>query len=100
MKRVVFTLTLVVAIWVCAVVTISAREKEKEARFTFQTIIFPGDTFTQLLGINDFEVIEGYHGSGGCRACEQGVRLHLPKHFHSGEFPQFRAIAGDWNQQP
>src|SRR5260370_39738180 len=65
MKKVVFTLTLVVEICVCPVMTISVREKEKETekRFTFQTIFSPGDTFTQLLGINDFEVIAGYHGA-------------------------------------
>src|SRR5260370_35717183 len=61
MKKVVFTLTLVVAIGVCAVMTILAGEKEN--RFRFQTIFFPGDTFTQLLAINDFEVISGYHGA-------------------------------------
>ena len=61
MKKVVFSLTFVVAICVCAVMTISAGEKEN--RFTFQTVIFPDDTFTQLLGINDFEVIAGYHGA-------------------------------------
>jgi hypothetical protein len=33
------------------------------AGFSFQTVIFPGDTFTQLLGINDFDLIAGYHGA-------------------------------------
>jgi hypothetical protein len=63
MKKIVFSLTLVVPICACAVMTISAGEKETEKRFTFRTVIFPGDTFTQLLGINDFEVIAGYHGA-------------------------------------
>jgi hypothetical protein len=31
--------------------------------YTFQTINFPGDTFTQLLGINNSDVIAGYHGA-------------------------------------
>ncbi len=87
MKRVVFTLTLVVAIWVCAVVTISAREKEKETRFTFQTIIFPGDTFTQLLGINDFEVIAGYHGSGAAGHPNKGFVFTFPNTFTPENFP-------------
>src|SRR5260370_20067854 len=63
MQKIAFSLTLVVAICAWAVMTISAGEKETEKRFTFRTVIFPGDTFTQLLGINDFEVIAGYHGA-------------------------------------
>jgi probable HAF family extracellular repeat protein len=31
--------------------------------YTFQTINYPGDTFTQLLGINNRNVIAGYHGA-------------------------------------
>ena len=31
--------------------------------YTFQTINYPGDTFTQLLGINNHNVIAGYHGA-------------------------------------
>src|SRR5467141_516712 len=85
MKKVVFTLTLVVAICVCAVMTISGREKEKETekRFTFQTIFFPGDTFTQLLGINDFEVIAGYHGAN----VNKGFVFTFPNNFTPENFP-------------
>ena len=32
--------------------------------YTFTEVNFPGDTFTQLLGINKNGVIAGYHGSG------------------------------------
>ncbi len=32
--------------------------------YNFQTIVYPNDTFTQLLGINDSGVIAGYHGAG------------------------------------
>jgi probable HAF family extracellular repeat protein len=32
--------------------------------YTFKEVNFPGDTFTQLLGINNNNVIAGYHGSG------------------------------------
>ena len=28
--------------------------------YSFRTVIFPNDTFTQLLGINDFDLIVGY----------------------------------------
>jgi len=87
MKKVVFTLTLVVAICVCAVMTISAREKEKgkekENRFRFQTIFFPGDTFTQLLGINDFDVIAGYHGAN----VNKGFVFTFPNTFTPENFP-------------
>jgi hypothetical protein len=31
--------------------------------YTFQTINYPGDSFTQLLGINNENVIAGYHGA-------------------------------------
>ncbi len=87
MKKVVFTLTLVVAICVWAVMTIAGREKEKgkekETRFTFQTIFFPGDTFTQLLGINDFDVIAGYHGAN----VNKGFVFTFPNTFTPENFP-------------
>jgi hypothetical protein len=85
MKKVAFTLTLVVAICVCAVMTISGREKETETekRFTFQTIFFPGDTFTQLLGINDFDVIAGYHGAN----VNKGFVFTFPNTFTPENFP-------------
>ena len=31
--------------------------------YTFQTVNYPSDPFTQLLGINDVGDIAGYHGS-------------------------------------
>ena len=31
--------------------------------YNFQTINYPGDTFTQLLGINNSDTIAGYHGA-------------------------------------
>src|SRR6266849_5545992 len=83
MKKVVFSLTLVVAICFCAVMTISAWEKEKESRFSFRTVIFPGDTFTQLLGINDFEVIAGYHGAN----VNKGFVFTFPNNFTPENFP-------------
>jgi hypothetical protein len=33
-----------------------------QTTYTFQDIKFPGDTFTQLLGINNSDIIAGYHG--------------------------------------
>src|SRR5216684_4673860 len=83
MKKVVFTLTLVVAICVWAVMTIAGREKEKGTRCTCQTIFFPGDTFTQLLGINDFDVIAGYHGAN----VNKGFVFTFPNSFTPENFP-------------
>src|SRR5258708_6138563 len=62
MKKIVFTLALVAAMCVCSTASISAGEEER-FRFHFRTVNFPNDTFTQLLGINDEEMIAGYHGA-------------------------------------
>jgi len=55
--------------------------------YTFQTVNFPGDTFTQLLGVNDLGVIAGHHGSGAAGHPNQGFRLVLPDTFTSENFP-------------
>lgn len=52
-------------------------------QYTFQRIAFPGDTFTQLLGINDQSVIAGYHGMD----VNKGFRLTLPNHYTLENFP-------------
>jgi uncharacterized membrane protein len=51
--------------------------------FTFRTVIFPTDTFTQLLGIDDFDVIAGYHGA----TVNKGFTFTLPKTFSNENFP-------------
>src|SRR5260370_12385532 len=79
MKKIVFTLVLVAAMWVCSATSISAQE----GSFHFQTVIFPGDTFTQLLGITDFGMIAGYHGA----VVNQGFVLTLPNNFTLQNFP-------------
>lgn len=50
-------------------------------------VIFPGDTFTQLLGINNAGTIAGYHGSGATGHPNRGFRLTLPNTFKSENFP-------------
>jgi hypothetical protein len=61
MKKIVIMLAVVAAICICsATATLAGEERE---RFRFQTINFPNDMFTQLLGINDEEMIAGYHGA-------------------------------------
>ncbi len=77
--KIVFTLALVVAVCVGAAMSISAREH----RFDFRTIIFPDDTFTQTLGINDFDTIAGYHGA----AVNKGFVFAFPNNFTSENFP-------------
>ena len=57
-------------------------------QYSFQIISFPGDTFTQLLGINDadafFPVIAGYHGA----TINKGFTLNLgPPVFTPENFP-------------
>ena len=49
--------------------------------YSFTTIDFPGDPFTQLLGINDDSLIAGYHGSGAAGSPNKGFRLTLPETF-------------------
>src|SRR5260370_2326517 len=79
MKKLVFPLTLGVTVFLYISMSISARGN----RFSFQTVIFPGDTFTQLLGINDFELIAGYHGA----TVNKGVVFTFPNNFTSENFP-------------
>ena len=55
--------------------------------YTFQTVNHPSDTFTQLLGINNFGEIAGYHGSGLTGHPNQGFTLDLPKGFTTENFP-------------
>ena len=55
--------------------------------YTFQTVNFPTDVFTQLLGINNFGDIAGYHGSGLTGHPNQGFTLDLPSTFTTENFP-------------
>jgi len=54
-------------------------------QYVFENIAFPGDTFTQLLGINDSDTIAGYHG----QFVNSGFTLTLgaPNIFTSENFP-------------
>src|SRR5690242_2824141 len=56
---------------------------QEEQEFTFQTVVYPGDTFTQLLGINLSSTIAGYHGA----TINKGFVLTLPSTFMSQNFP-------------
>src|SRR5260370_25364386 len=83
MKKIVFTLALVAAMCVCSTAPISAAEEER-FHFRFRTVNFPGDTFTQLLGINDLDRIAAYHGA----AVNQGLDLNLPSNINSENCPR------------
>jgi hypothetical protein len=59
MRRVnALVLTLGLAVFVCA-----PMYTEDTTTYNFETIKYPGDTFTQTLGINNSDTIAGYHGA-------------------------------------
>src|SRR5215469_13133401 len=51
--------------------------------YRFPEINYPGDTFTQLLGINNGNQIAGYDNFNE----NSGFTLVLPNHFTTGNFP-------------
>ena len=63
---------------VLAAVSLSA-----QTSYSFKTVIYPHDTFTQLLGINNSDRIAGYHG----QAVNRGFRLTLPDNFQNENYP-------------
>src|SRR5258708_8731011 len=58
-------------------------DAEQAPIYTFLDENFAGDTFTQLLGINDFNEIAGYHNQN----VNQGFTLTLPNTFTTENFP-------------
>jgi uncharacterized membrane protein len=77
MKRSGFSVGL--AIVLCAAMSAVAGA----ASYSFQRVVFPNDTFTQLLGINDAGLIAGYHGMD----VNKGFRFSLPNTFINENFP-------------
>ena len=51
--------------------------------YAFENIAVPNDTFTQILGINDADLIAGYHN----QAVNQGFILNLPNSFTPENVP-------------
>ncbi len=51
--------------------------------YTVETVQFPGDTFTQLLGINNTDTIAGFHGA----AVAEGFTLMLPASYGLLDYP-------------
>jgi hypothetical protein len=63
--------------------------------YTFQTVNYPGDIFTQLLGINNNDVIAGYHGVDlNSFTPRRGFTLVLPNHFTDEMFPNSEQTVG------
>jgi len=54
-----------------------------QAAYSFQTINYPNDTFTQLLGINNSLLIAGYHNFNS----NSGFTLKLPVGFVTENYP-------------
>ncbi len=76
------SLTLCLALLAC--LPLSAQSDQPQVTYTFTTVNYPGDTFTQLLGINNANVIAGYHGV----AVNKGFTYNLgTKTFTNENFP-------------
>jgi probable HAF family extracellular repeat protein len=71
------------ALFLGLVVLASLPASAQEVTYSFQTVIYPKDTFTQLLGINNSTRIVGYHGA----AVNRGFTLILPKDFINENYP-------------
>jgi len=78
MKRNSLILTFILA---CG--SLAASAQTQTTTYAFQEINYPGDTFTQLLGINNNGVIAGYHGA----TVNSGFVLTLPNQFVTENYP-------------
>jgi hypothetical protein len=66
-----------------------AQDATTAPNYTFETVTYPHDTFTQLLGINDSDEIAGYHGANTSASNpNKGFTLVLPDSFTSENFPK------------
>jgi hypothetical protein len=74
MKR--FAIAFAFALLICA-------SAWAQTLYSFQTINYPGDTFTQLLGVNNSLLIAGYHNA----AQNSGFTLRLPVSFTTENYP-------------
>jgi len=74
MKR--FTIALTFALLLCT-------SMWGQAAYSFQTVNYPGDTFTQLLGINNSLLIAGYHNFNQ----NSGFTFRLPVQFVTENYP-------------
>jgi hypothetical protein len=79
------TLSLLTALALSLCASMSAQESavQTPTTYSFQDVNYPGDTFTQLLGINNSGVIAGYHNFNK----NSGFTLVLPNHFTTENWP-------------
>jgi hypothetical protein len=79
------TLALLMALALSLCSSMSAQESavETSTMYSFQDISYPGDTFTQLLGINNSGLIAGYHNFNK----NSGFTLVLPRSFTTENYP-------------
>jgi probable HAF family extracellular repeat protein len=65
------------------------RDDRSSEHFAFHSVSFPTDPrFTQLLGINDHQLIAGYHGDENTEMTpNKGFTLQLPSSFTDENFP-------------
>ncbi len=81
MKRLAFSVSL--AIVFCGAMSALASAAQQ---YAFRKVVFPSDTFAQLLGINDFDAIAGYHNF----STNSGFVFTLPDTFTTENFPTAR----------
>ena len=77
------SLLMALALSLCASMAAQESSVEPPAMYSFQDVNYPGDSFTQLLGINNASVIAGYHNF----AKNSGFTLVLPKSFTTENYP-------------
>jgi hypothetical protein len=80
MKR--FSLAMTLALMLSAAMW-AQDETTNAASYSFDEVNYPGDTFTQLLGINNASVIAGYHNVNK----NSGFTLVLPHSFTTENWP-------------
>jgi hypothetical protein len=79
------TVSLLMALAMSLCGSMSAQESAAQTphTYSFQDVNYPGDTFTQLLGINNSSVIAGYHNFNQ----NSGFTLVLPNTFTTENYP-------------
>ena len=78
-------LALTLAVALLASLPMAAQSASPQTTYSFQTVNYAGDTFTQLLGINNANLIAGYHGV----SVNQGFTYSLStKTFTNENFPK------------
>jgi probable HAF family extracellular repeat protein len=65
----------------------TGRANAATTSYTFYPINYPESNFTQTLGINNSNIIAGYHGDG-VHNPNQGWKFVLPNHFIFENYPQ------------